>query len=101
MLLWVNKFYGKYMVTIKDITEKAKKELASLTGFANPAGVGIRQAGTGWTVAVEVVEKKSIPDGMDLIGLYEVEMDATGSVTSYARKGLRKRGDTQGVGSEE
>ena len=89
------------MAQINDVIENAKKELAALTGFTSPAGIGIQKAGTGWVVTIEIVEKKSIPDGMDLLGLYEVQADAKGDVTGYTRKGLRKRIDTQGAQSEE
>lgn len=78
----------------KELIEKAKKQLADLTGFASPAGTGLRKEKEGWIVTVEIVEKKSIPDGMDLLGTYEVRMDLKGNVFGYERKTLRKRIDT-------
>ncbi|MFY9457892.1 MAG: gas vesicle protein GvpO [Candidatus Spechtbacterales bacterium] len=89
------------MENLKTISEQAKKELAGLSGFTNPAVVGVKKSDTGWTVAIEIVEKKSIPEGMDLLGLYEVDLDAKGGMRGYARKGLRKRVDTQGIGTQE
>lgn len=85
------------MANIKSVIETAKKELAGLTGFANPAGVAVRKNGDGWTVNVEIVEKKSIPEGMDILGLYEVQVGSQGDITGYARKGMRKRVDTAGA----
>lgn len=78
----------------KELIEKAKKQLADLTGFVSPAGTGLRKEKEGWVVTVEIVEKKSIPDGMDLLGTYEVRMDLKGNVFGYERKTLRKRIDT-------
>lgn len=89
------------MANLKTISEQAKKELASLSGFTNPAVVGVKKSDTGWMVEVEIVEKKSIPEGMDLLGLYEVDLDAKGDMRGYVRKGLRKRVDVQGVGSAQ
>ena len=78
----------------KEFIEKAKKQLADLTGFTSPAGVGLRKEKEGYIVTVEVVEKKSIPEGMDILGTYEVRLDTKGSLLGYERKELRKRTDT-------
>lgn len=82
-------------MAIKDAGEKAKKELADLTGFRSPSLVGVKKTGkgSGWTFGIEVVEKKSIPDGMDVIGFYEVETDANGGISTYERKSTRRRID--------
>jgi hypothetical protein len=42
---------------------------------------------------VELVERRAIPDSMDLLGLYEVITDDTGNVQTFRRVGMRKRGD--------
>lgn len=85
---------------IKEILEKAKKELASLTGFKSPACIGIKREGTKWIVNIEIIEKTSIPESMDILGTYEVNMSDTGKIHGYKRIGLRKRMDT-GVSIEE
>jgi len=74
--------------------EKAKKQLADLTGFTSPAGIGLKKGKTGWIVTIEIVEKKSIPDGMDILGRYEVHLDSKGNLDRYERVQLRKRTDT-------
>jgi len=79
----------------KELIEKAKKELANLTGFKEPAGIGLKKGDEGWIVTVEIVEKKSIPEGMDILGTYEVRMDEKGEILDYERKELRKRMDTE------
>jgi hypothetical protein len=82
-------------MAIKDAGEKAKKELADLTGFHSPSLVGVRKTGksSGWIFEIELVEKKSIPEGMDIIGLYEAEADANGGISTYERKNTRRRID--------
>jgi len=81
---------------IKDIIEKAKKELAELTGFSSPSGIGAKKKNGGWVVTIQIIEKKSIPDGMDVLGIYEVETDREGNLLGYERKEIRKRSDVMG-----
>jgi len=83
----------KNMAT-KDILEKAKKELTDLTGFKSPSAVGFKQEGNELIATIEVIEKESIPDGMDILGIYEVRVDEAGKIISYKRTDLRKRVDT-------
>ncbi len=79
----------------KELIDKAKKQLADVTGFSSPAGIGLKKEKEGWVVTVEIVEKKSIPEGMDVLGTYEVRLDAKGDLLGYERKDLRKRMDTE------
>ncbi|MCX6813536.1 MAG: gas vesicle protein [Candidatus Azambacteria bacterium] len=83
----------KNMAT-KDILEKAKKELADLTGFKSPSAIGFKKEGNELIATIEVIEKASIPDGMDVLGTYEVRVDDSGKIISYERTDLRKRVDT-------
>lgn len=84
---------SKFMAT-KDLLEKAKKELADLTGFKFPSAIGFKKEGNDWIATIEVVEKESIPDGMDILGTYEVRVDESGKILGYERTDLRKRVDT-------
>ena len=84
----------------KEIIESAKKQLADLTGFKEPAGIGLRKEKDGWVAKVEIIEKKSIPDGMDILGTYDVHLDEKGNLLNYERKELRKRMDTE-ISKEE
>jgi len=85
----------------KEIIEKAKKQLADLTGFIEPAGVGLKKEKEGWMVTVEIAEKKSIPEGMDIIGTYEVHLDTKGELLGYEKVTMRKRMDTEGFERRE
>lgn len=84
---------NKFMAT-KEILEKAKKELVDLTGFKSPSAVGFKKEGNDLIATIEVIEKKSIPDGMDVLGTYEVRVDEGGKILGYERTDLRKRVDT-------
>ena len=85
----------------KEIIENAKKQLADLTGFKEPAGIGLRKEKEGWIATVEIIEKKSIPEGMDVIGTYEVRMDAKGDLLGYEKISMRKKMDTEGFEKKE
>ena len=79
----------------KEIIEQAKKQLADLTGFKEPAGIGFKKEKEGWVVTCEIIEKKSIPEGMDVIGTYEVRLDVKGDLLGYEKIAMRKKMDTE------
>lgn len=81
-------------MTPKEISEKAKDELAALTGFKSPTVIGIAREGKDWKITVEVVEKNSIPEGFDVLGIYAVKLSAAGQLLEYKREGMRKRMET-------
>ncbi|MBI1953452.1 MAG: gas vesicle protein [Candidatus Omnitrophica bacterium] len=77
------------------LAEKAKTKLERVTGLKASSVIGVAQEEGGqWMVTLELIEKKSIPDSMDILGTYEVKMDEAGDVLDFARTRLRKRGDT-------
>ena len=85
----------------KELIEIAKKQLADLTGFKEPAGVGLKKEKEGWVVTIEIAEKKSIPEGMDILGTYEVHLDAKGDLLSYEKTAMRKKMDTASFETKE
>ena len=48
----------------------------------------------GWRAVVEVVERRAVPDTQDIIGRYEIELDANATVHGYRRLDRYRRGDT-------
>ncbi|MFC4245491.1 gas vesicle protein GvpO, halophile-type [Natribaculum luteum] len=48
----------------------------------------------GWRAVVEVVERSSIPDTMDVLGRYEVDLNEDGVIEGYRRIDRYRRGDT-------
>jgi len=90
---------AKKTMEIKELIEKAKETLADLTGFKTPRGIGVKKTDKGWVIKVEITEKSSIPESMDVLGIYDVRLDEGGDVLGYERKALRKRGDTE-IGEE-
>jgi len=83
--------------TIKDVgvlIEQARKELCTLTGLKVSSTIGAIKDEKGWHISVEMVEKHSIPDQMDILATYEVLLDENGKLLNFERKGMRKRMET-------
>lgn len=78
------------------IAKQAREELSALTNLAPSTVLGIVKEGEEWIVTMEMVEKKSIPDSMDVLGTYEVRLNSDGELLNFNRISLRKRGDTTG-----
>ena len=75
------------------LIEKARKELSKLTGLTASSTVGVVKDEKGWNISIEMVEKRSIPDQMDLLALYEVLLDEDGNLLNFERKSMRRRMD--------
>jgi hypothetical protein len=81
-------------VNTNEVVKKAQEEFAGLGKI--PGGVvSLFKTEEGWKVLLEVVERKAIPDSMDLLGIYELCLDNEGNLLSLDRKKLRKRGETE------
>ena len=80
-----------------EVIELVNKLVADFPPMINlPASsvVGVSRSEDGWVVSIEMIEKKSIPDSMDLLGCYEVSLDDGGKIRDFSRVRLRRRGDT-------
>jgi len=78
-----------------EIVKKAQEEFASLSKLPVNAVIGLSKGEGGWVVSLEALERKAIPDTMDVLGLYEVRLDSDGNLLEFERKKLRKRGETK------
>jgi len=81
-------------VNIETIINKARNELKKIIGLEPSSVIGTSKDEKGWHVSIEMVEKKSIPDQMDILATYEVLLDENGTLLNFERKALRKRIDT-------
>jgi hypothetical protein len=59
--------------------------VAAMTGKTPEGVTSLRRSGDGWTVGVEVVETRRIPDSTDILAVYEAELDADGELLAYRR----------------
>ena len=84
-------------LAIPQLIEKAREELSKVTGLELGSTLSAAKDEEGWKVSVEMVEKHSLPDQMDILANYEALLDDDGNLISFNRKALRKRIETEEV----
>ncbi len=78
-----------------EIVKKAQEDFARLSKAPVDGVTGLAKTDEGWVVSLEALERRAIPDTMDVLGLYEVRLDNEGNLLGFERKKLRKRGETE------
>ncbi len=78
-----------------EVLERAREEFVKLGKKPADGVTGLSKTNGGWSISLEALEKKAIPDGMDVLGMYEIRLDNEGNLLSFERKRLRKRADTR------
>ncbi|NMO88594.1 gas vesicle protein [Actinomycetospora sp. TBRC 11914] len=84
-------------LTARAVARMAAEQVMEMTGKESESVTSVHKSADGWTVGLEVVESRRIPDSTDLLASYEVEMDADGDLISYrrTRRYNRGRGDDE------
>ena len=77
------------------IIKKAQEDFAKLSKMPVDGVIGLSKTEEGWVVLLEALERRAIPDTMDVLGMYEVRLDSEGNLLGFDRKKLRKRGETE------
>jgi len=80
-----------------DVARRAAEQLAQLIRREPGEVTQLERTDDGWAIHVEVLELRRIPDTMDMMALYEVTADDSGSLEGYRR--LRRY--VRGVPGEE
>lgn len=78
-----------------EIIKKAQEEFVRVGKIPADGVTGVSRIEEGWVVSLEALERKAIPDTMDVLGVYEVHLDNEGNLLGFDRKKLRKRGETK------
>ena len=78
-----------------EVLERAREEFVKLGKKPADGITGLSKTKEGWAILLEALERKAIPDTMDVLGLYELRMDDEGHLLGLDRKKLRKRGETR------
>jgi hypothetical protein len=79
-----------------EIASQARQELERLLGREPEAVSGIERKNGHWSVTLEVVELRRIPDSTDVLASYELVLDDDGNIARMARKARYLR--SQAVG---
>lgn len=77
---------------MKEIAERARSQLAEVTGLKPVTVTGTFKDEQGWHVLLDMLEMSRIPTATDVLGDYEVLLDENGNILRFERKRTRLRG---------
>lgn len=77
---------------IKELAERAKSQLAEVTGLKPVAVTGSFKDEQGWHIALDMLEMSRIPTATDVLGDYEALLDDNGNMLRFERRRTRLRG---------
>jgi hypothetical protein len=83
------------VITGLKIAQRAKEQLAQLTGLKPNTVSGLSRDEEGWHVAVDLIEMKCIPDTGDVLATYKALLDDEGNLLRYQRTGRYLRGQVE------
>lgn len=75
------------------ILEKAKRDLAAVTGLKPGSVIQAFRDDQGWHVRVEMLEMSRLPPATDVLGDYEAVLAEDGAMLRFNRKKTRLRGE--------
>ncbi len=70
---------------LTNMADQARELLRSVRGVEAESVSGLTRTSNGWTVTLEVVELRRIPESTDVLASYEVELDADGKLLGFER----------------
>jgi hypothetical protein len=74
---------------------RAREEFAELTQTPVERVAAVQRTDNGWLVVVEGLELRRIPETMDVLGTYEVELSGRGQVIGWRRVGRHHRSQVE------
>lgn len=80
-------------MTGPEIAQRAKEQLAQLTGLKPDTVSALTKDEEGWHVTLDMIEMKRIPDSSDVLATYEALLDSNGNLIRYERTSRYYRGD--------
>lgn len=83
--------------SVVEIQQHARERVPELIDQPLDSIIEVDQDDNGWRVIVESIERRSVPDTQDILGRYEVLLDANGQIRSYRRLARYRRDDTTPV----
>lgn len=80
-------------VSLDDVLRRGVARMQETTRLGLATIVAIEPIDEGWHLQVELVEKESIPHGMDILGLYDAWLDPGANLLRFTRRSIRRRSD--------
>ncbi len=78
------------------VAREAREQLEELLDRTSEGVIGVRRTDDGWEVDLEVVETRRVPDTTDVLAIYRVQLDTSGSLEGYQRLERYIRGQAEG-----
>jgi len=72
-------------LSANELSQAAMTTVEELTGYQPEAVTGLEWDGELWQVTVDVLELERIPNTMDLLASYVVQLDEEGNLRGYKR----------------
>ena len=82
--------------SVVQVVKGIKEDIKVVTGFDALSVVSLERGEDGWTGRVEVTELRRVPDTQDLVGVYDITLDADGNLVSWDRAFSRVKGQPLG-----
>ena len=79
-----------------NMAHQARELLRSVRGVEAESVSGLTRTSNGWTVTLEVVELRRIPESTDVLASYEVELDGDGKLLGFERGRRYTRSQAEG-----
>lgn len=77
---------GTSVDRLRRLTATARELLQELNGADVESISAVDKTQDGWRVTVETVEVRRVPDSMDVMATYDVELDGDGDLVRYERR---------------
>jgi len=84
---------------IGDAVRACTRSLEEITKLAVSNVTAVEPESDGWHLQVEIVEKRAVPEAMDILGLYDVWLGAEGELLRFSRRSTRRRMDVMDGGA--
>ena len=84
-------------IKLREALDNATTQLQNILRLDLSRIIEASRTEDGWHVTIELIERKAVPDTLDLLGSYEVELDRYGDITGYERVNMRRRMDLMEV----
>ena len=78
---------------IKELAERAKSQLAGVTGLKPITVTRTFKDEQGWHITLDMLEMARIPPATDVLGDYDVLMGEDGNMLKFERRRTRLRGE--------
>jgi Gas vesicle synthesis protein GvpO len=83
---------------LEDLASQAKELLRSVRGVEAESVSGLARTSNGWSVTLEVVELRRIPESTDVLASYEVQLDDDSNFLGFSRGRRYNRSQAEGSG---